>query len=941
MTRDRAPTRLHHLLERDRELAEIDECIAGAAAGEGSFLVLEGRAGMGKSALLAETRRRAAEVGLTTCWALGSELEDEFAFGVVRQLFEPVISTLSEQERAHAFEGAGALAEPVLGVGGEPAARGQFAALHGLYWLAGNLSGDNPLLLAVDDAHWADTASLRWLAYVLNRLEGLPMLVAIGTRSAQFGPQGEVLATVLAHPRARIVQIGPLGGDSVAALVRSALGADPDPTFTAACLQATAGNPFGLNELLRDLRARGVAPTSAAAASLDHRAPDAIARRVVRDLGLLGDQAESLANALAVIGDGTELRQVARLAALDVDRAAEAADDLRGADLVGPESPPRFTHPLLRAAVFDRLAAGTRQRLHRRSAEILASEAGEAEAVAAHLMRCEPGQSTEMVHWLTAAAPVALRRGDPETAISYLRRAITEETDRAPRAVALAQLGWTELAAGDLAAAGHLREALADTQDKRARGGILAELCLAVLDRTVAIDLLNEAIREFQSCDRDAAERLECFVAVLSCEDPRLASSVEGYYPRLRDLARSGGPNAELARVSLAALLSERDGNRDEALSLIGKGFDWKVLYDGRPIHGFGLHWVVLALGAIDELDHAIRFCDTAIRVAAAEGYPLAVATLMNNKAWAEFQMGLLADAEADATAAFEMSQQNFSYYVPTTTALLAQIHFERGRQGMAYEAIEGIDLQTPGVTYSGEAMLREIRGRLRWARGWRQRAVDDLRESGRLCELLLARNPINPPWRSSLAAVLTRECPDEARQLAQDNLANAHRSGIPRAIGVALCTLAGLDQSNRIDLLRAAIKVLEESPAQLDRARALTDLGSELRRQGHRVEARQPLREALDIAARCGAVPLVERVQAEAVAAGARPRRPRLQGVDALTPSELRVARLAAEGQSNREIAQNLFITAKTVADHLNSTYGKLEITSRHQLSTALALRK
>ena len=82
MTRDRAPTRLHHLLERDRELAEIDECIAGAAAGEGSFLVLEGRAGMGKSALLAETRRRAAEVGLTTCWALGSELEDEFAFGV-------------------------------------------------------------------------------------------------------------------------------------------------------------------------------------------------------------------------------------------------------------------------------------------------------------------------------------------------------------------------------------------------------------------------------------------------------------------------------------------------------------------------------------------------------------------------------------------------------------------------------------------------------------------------------------------------------------------------------------------------------------------------------------------------------------------------------------------------------------------------------------------
>jgi DNA-binding NarL/FixJ family response regulator len=189
------------------------------------------------------------------------------------------------------------------------------------------------------------------------------------------------------------------------------------------------------------------------------------------------------------------------------------------------------------------------------------------------------------------------------------------------------------------------------------------------------------------------------------------------------------------------------------------------------------------------------------------------------------------------------------------------------------------------------------------------------------------------------LASALAQDSADEARQLAEENLANARRSGIPRGIGVALRTLARLEDATRIELLRAAVTTLEEAPAQLDMAKALADLGSALRRQGHRVEAREPLREALDIATRCGAVPLVERVQAEAVAAGARPRRPRLRGVDALTPSELRVARLAAEGQSNREIAQALFITWKTVADHLSSTYSKLNINSRQQLATALDL--
>ncbi len=190
--------------------------MAAITAEQGSFLVLEGRAGMGKSALLAEIRQRAEAAGLTICSALGSELERDFAFGVVRQLSEPTIASLSKDQRARVLEGAAALAEPLLDMGGAQAASDQFAALHGLYWLAANLSAPTPLLLVVDDAHWADLASLRWLAYLLNRLEGLPILVAIATRPAQSGVEGDVLTTILAHPRVRILAVGSLGDGSVA-----------------------------------------------------------------------------------------------------------------------------------------------------------------------------------------------------------------------------------------------------------------------------------------------------------------------------------------------------------------------------------------------------------------------------------------------------------------------------------------------------------------------------------------------------------------------------------------------------------------------------------------------------------------------------------------------------------------------------------------------------
>jgi DNA-binding CsgD family transcriptional regulator len=215
---------------------------------------------------------------------------------------------------------------------------------------------------------------------------------------------------------------------------------------------------------------------------------------------------------------------------------------------------------------------------------------------------------------------------------------------------------------------------------------------------------------------------------------------------------------------------------------------------------------------------------------------------------------------------------------------------------------------------------------------------IADLRAAGQLAEALKMRSI---QWRPYLALALAHSSMSEARRLAETELGLARGMGVPRYIGIALRTVAALSpDADAVDVLREATRVLEESPAVLELARAQLELGAALRRLGHPLEAREPLRQALEIASRCGAVPIAERARSEALLAGARPRRSRLSGVHALTPGELRVARLAAEGRTNREVAQALFITTKTVKDHLGSAYGKLQVSSRTELAGALSGR-
>ena len=263
----------------------------------------------------------------------------------------------------------------------------------------------------------------------------------------------------------------------------------------------------------------------------------------------------------------------------------------------------------------------------------------------------------------------------------------------------------------------------------------------------------------------------------------------------------------------------------------------------------------------------------------------------------------------------------------------------ERGEFAAADVALANVGADGPpdslGDAYTATLALH-ARARLRLSQGAVRASLADALAVGRRQEVMREPNPAVVDWRSlaALAHAMLGEH-DAAIDLVREELGLARRFGAPRAIGIALRTLGVVGADLRS--LEEAVAVLGDCGARLEHARALTDLGVALRHQRRIIEARAPLRLALDIANRCSAAPLAERARTELLIAGARPRRAQLSGVAALTTNERRVASLAAEGRSNREIAQALYVSRKTVEKHLTAAYKKLGASAREELPAAL----
>ncbi len=934
------------LLEREEELLAVDELLDAARSGGGHLILVEGHAGIGKSALLDAAVLRARAGGVTVLRARGSELEADFAFGVALQLFEPLLAGADDETRDRLLAGSAALAGPLLERpttwGGDEGDDRSYSVIHGLFWLLANLAESGPVLIAIDDAHWADRTSLRLVNYLLQRLDATSVAIVMARRLGEPGAPDDLLGQIAAHEASHPLRPQPLSREGARAFVAAELPAADGP-FADACWRMTEGNCFLLGELVGAVVAEGWQPTARNAPRIGTLAPEAVLRAVSVRLMRLSDDAAGVARAVAILGDDAQLRHVAALIGRDADRVAAAADALAAGEILRPAGPGllRFAHPLLASAVYADVGAGERAALHRRAAEILYDEGIASQRVAAHLLPSAGSGESWVVEVLCAEASRAITVGAPESAASYLRRALEEPPSADARSGVLRQLGLSEAATGLPTATARLEESLEAGVDDRERAHTLLDLGRA------------------RACNGDHREALAAFSA---------AASIAGAEPLVTAEARAetialgllmpGDHKAlldgdgrfehadtfEQRRLMLATrcLYEALAGNSCEAVVELARdalaGESLLADQGGSSV----LVGVSLALHACDELEHNDRVLSAAMARSRAHGSMMAFATASLLRAASRWGQGRLDEAISDAEQAIDAERYGWCHFVPAAYGTLVSLHVDRGELHAAAEVAGRLDV----AAFAGSAMLAP------WHAALGRLALVERREADALEHFEAWRDAVadvrNPAsfanWRSASARALTALGRGaEARALAAEELELARRFGAPRAISVALREVARTgasgDLEHPIALLTEAVAVAAASEARLEHGRALLELGTVLRRAGRRTEAGRALGEAVELARECGARLLQERADAELEVAGTRVQRAARRGADALSPSERRVVALAIEGLSNRQIAEALFVTRKAVEWHLGNAYRKLDVRSRGELAGALGV--
>jgi DNA-binding CsgD family transcriptional regulator len=937
------------LLEREAELDAIEGALDAVDGGTGQLVLFEASAGAGKTRLLEFTRHRAQERGFVVLHARAAALEQEFPFGVVLQLFEPRLRSADDDERARLLSGAAAFASSLFEVGGERQARvGQlpegdapYATLHGLFWLCANLAAEAPVVISVDDVHWADAPSRRFLSYLLRRLEGLPALTALTMRPAESPAGDDLIEEIASSPTATVMRPPPLSPAAVEKLVHARLSDKAVEAFTLACHELTAGNPLLLRELLRELADARLEPTETGARRLRRVSPRSISRIVPRRLERLAEPARALARAVAVLDGHADLRYAAALAELDHAEAADAARLLADVELLHPGPELSFIHPIVRAAVYRDMRSADRARLHARAARTLHSEHAPIDQVVAHLLATHPASDAWVVETLRTAAERAMAQGTPAAAISYLRRALEEPPPAAAVPELTAELGAAETRARDPSAIEHLTLALEMTAEPERRAAIGLDLgrALTMGGRLGdAIALLEGIISELGDDHGELALRLEAELLAAARLGIHTRPLVAARLESLREHAEERGPaeRALLANLAYEAVIQGDPAQRAAELAARALGGGALLADEGSESPTY--YYAAWALALCDRLVEATEALDAAIADARAHGSGLGFGLASCFRSNVCYRRGLVADAEADARHALAVaSHDGLEASLPLAIAFLIDALIERGELNEAEETLDrsGLGAELPDLIAFNPLLVS--RATLRILQGRTEEGLADFLENGRRGAAWGARTPAFFAWRSCAALALEKlGRHDEALELAGAELELARAFGAPRPLGTAL-RAAGLisDGRERIARLEEAVTVLESSPAALEHARALVDLGAALRRANRRSAARERLRAGFRMAGECGATTLAQRAREELAATGAKPRGAAHR--DVLTASERRVAQMAAQGLANRQIAAALFVTPKTVEWHLGQAYRKLGVHSRRELPGVL----
>ncbi|WP_026911519.1 helix-turn-helix transcriptional regulator [Patulibacter minatonensis] len=916
------------LIERADALADVDAALDAASAGRGSVLVVEGEAGVGKTRVLHALRDRAGGRGLRVLGARGTELEQAFAFGTVAMLLGAALRGDPRLEAATPVA-----VRALLARGGGVAAPGDQSQqlLDGVFRVV-ELLGESPLVLVVDDAHWADGVSRRALAYVANRLDDLPVVLAIGRRTASADPAVEA---VLGLPHTTRIGLAALTPAGTARLAHRQGAEDLSPADLAAVHTLTRGIPLLVGAIADDVVREGTGGLGAPRALT----PSAVDGLVLSRLLTTSADAGAVAKAVAVLGDGAPVTQIAAMASLAPAAVLRAATELEDVGLFGAAEPLSFAHPLLAAAVREDDGANARALAHLRAAEVLREAGAPATQIAGHLVLGPGVGDPAAVADLRTAAALERSRAAPGTAVPFLERALAEPPDADRLAAVRTELGLAHHALGDVERAWeHLG---ASITDPAADVDVVVAACQArVLTAGIAagIDAAVQAA-DVRAADSDDALRLRAVASYYDWWLPEL----ERRRPELP--AGPPGPDttpgARLACVGGAIRLGLGPGTHHAdrvalALAALGGG----ALARDSPMTLVYVNSPILLLLYAERLDEAERELREVQAVEHLEGWPGSRLTAAFPLIHLLLLRGEVAASVAEGRRLLELA---------TTVSGPLRATLEGMTTGMVLSAL----LEHDGPA-AADALLAEqgLDGALgpEWFLLLGHRSLVHL-AAGRTDAALADA----AAWRSAMAGVGDPVQPvelhaaealalaaagrtAEALDRADAELRRARDWGVPGRIAAQLRLRARLRPDVAETALTEALALVEPTPLRLERARVLLDLGRVQRRSGQRTVARETLQRAVQLGSECQAHLLAEAGLAELHVLGARPRRRAFSGVDALTASERRVADLAVEGRTTREIAEHLFVTKKTVESHLTTTYRKLGISSRTALRDALA---
>lgn len=921
------------LLERNDALALVAGLIERAVAGLGGALLVEASAGMGKTALLDEARARSR--GTRVLVSRGSEMERDFALGVVRQLLDPSLRGASRAERHRWLQGA-AVAETVL-LGDPAGGVEESVAFNALYWVLAAMAADSPVLLVVDDVHWCDLESLRWIGFVVRRLEGVNLAVLLAARPPDVETPQRAFTALQDEPRVQRVVLEPLTSEATAVIVRARFGA-ADDAFVVACHEASGGNPFLLRELLSVVSERGLAANSATAGQVALLASEGLQRAVLARVVALGDDALAVARATALVAKAA-VPVVADLANLATDDVAAAAQTLQRVELFASGRLLSFRHPLLRAAVLSGLGDVAVTAGHLRAARVLRERGASVEQIAAHLIACDVVGEVWAVDVLEQAARGALARASPRLAARLLERALEEPADASRRLSLSVGMGGALATAGDARGIDVLLLAAQGVDDPLRRTDLAVRLAIPMWS--------GGRVRELPAVLQDASSRLAAGHApqlfALAATRAQAAAwgsgeSVPQAVAAAVALVPATGEDSLTTRLGLALLAvaaTHANRPRREITTLARRALGdadahARAITAGVPL--MPAIWMLHLAEDTKGLEDAFSRIEAGQRARGA--LAIGLGTTLASRAICHVRSGALLDAQADAELALQTAP-TFVQLRNISTAALARVDAERG---FPEPALALIDAQLARDSGRGaeQLILRLERAQVLRALRRPREAADVALAVGFEAQAVGFEGATMLLWPAVAAeALLELGDAEHAVQLAARGVELAERFGAPGPIGCAL-RVRGLAERDP-EILQAAERSLAGSSMRVEHARALVELGAALRREGQRIAAREPLAAGMELAHCCAANALVARAHEQLRAAGARPRSVVRSGVDALTASELRTARLAADGLTNREIAQHLFVTQKTIQTQLRAAYRKLDITGRRDLQAVL----